>query len=194
MSRLYPLAGVTLLAGAVLLQACAPTVHLNAPQILLPTGFDASKGAPLAAGRQESINRWWDQFHDTQLEQLIDLALVRSTDARTAYFRVMEARAARDQSVSQRLPSGNFTSSAKVQGGQQFEGQDLFGSTAPARTFSGGFAPSWELDVFGRLAAIGRSAQANYAAAAYDSRHPAGSRRRCGQRAVRSAWAISSAP
>jgi NodT family efflux transporter outer membrane factor (OMF) lipoprotein len=140
---------------------------MNKPQITLPAAFDAPQGS-FETGQQEQLDRWWDRFNDPQLAELVDLALTRSTDARTAYFRVIEARAAKDQSLSQRLPSGNLTASTKIQGGQQFEGQDFFGSTATARTFSGGFVPSWELDLFGRLSATGSAARATYAAEAYD--------------------------
>jgi NodT family efflux transporter outer membrane factor (OMF) lipoprotein len=148
----------------VALCGCAPSVELARPKIALPERFEAAGGVAEA----ESLDRWWDRFADAQLSALVEEALANSTDARTAYFRLREARAIRDQSLSQRMPTGSLSGSAKVQNGSQLSGTDLFGSTARSDSQSLAFSPSWELDLFGRLAAIGRGARASYVAAAYD--------------------------
>jgi NodT family efflux transporter outer membrane factor (OMF) lipoprotein len=143
---------------------CAPSVKLARPNIALPDRFEA--GARATA--DEALDRWWDRFGDMQLSALVDAALAQNTDARSAYFRLREARAIRDQSLSQRLPTGAISGSAKIQDGRQLSGADLFGSTARADSQSLAFSPSWELDLFGRLGAIGQGARATYVAAAYD--------------------------
>jgi NodT family efflux transporter outer membrane factor (OMF) lipoprotein len=163
--RLPPLglrSSLLLLCAA--LSGCAPSVELARPKLALPNRFEA---APDAA-TSETLDRWWDRFADPQLSALVDEALAYSTDARSAYFRLREARAIRDQSLSQRQPTGSLSGSAKVQDGSQLSGVDLLGSTTRSDSQSLGFSPSWELDLFGRLAAIGVGAQASYAAAAYD--------------------------
>ncbi|WP_162180721.1 TolC family protein [Sphingobium sp. DC-2] len=155
-------------AAALAAGGCAPSVRLDQPRTSLPAAFDAEQTALSASQEAEAIDRWWDRFGDPQLVELVDRALADSTDTRTAYFRLREARAIRDQSLSQRLPTGNLTGNARIQGGEQFSGVDFMGSTATAKSLSGAFSPAWEIDLFGRLAAIGRGARANYVAAAYD--------------------------
>lgn len=152
-------------AAAMAVGGCAPGIKLDRPQIALPTAYEASPGTQ---ADQVALDRWWERFGDAQLVELVDRALADSTDARTAYFRLREARAIRDQSLSQRLPTGNLSGSARIQGGEQFSGPDLMGTTVTSKTYSAAFSPSWEIDLFGRLAAIGRGARANYVVAAYD--------------------------
>ena len=147
-----------------LLCGCAPSVELARPKLALPQQFEA---AP-AAVAQEGLDRWWDRFDDMQLSAFVEKALAQNTDARSAYFRLREARAIRDQSLSQRLPTGSISGSAQIQDGRQLSGTDLLGATARSDRQSLSFSPSWELDLFGRLGAIGEGARANYVAAAYD--------------------------
>src|SRR3546814_3784138 len=94
-------------------QTCAlpisPSTSLLTPQIAVPQNFEVSgneKSAPL--------DRWWDNFDDPQLSSLIQTALTDSTDARTAYFRIREARALRDQAVAETWPSGGLSGSAAL--------------------------------------------------------------------------------
>ncbi len=148
----------------VLLCGCAPSVKLARPNISLPERFEA---APSAVA-DEKLDRWWERFSDPQLSALVEQALAQNTDARSAYFRLREARAIRDQSLSQRLPTGAISGSAQLQNGRQLSGVDLFGSTAQSDSQSLAFSPSWEIDLFGRLGAIGEGARATYVAAAYD--------------------------
>lgn len=154
----------SLLLLCAVLSGCAPSIELAWPRIALPERFEATPGAMAA----ESLDRWWDRFADPQLSTLVDEALANSTDARSAYFRLREARAIRNQSLSQRMPTGSISGTAKLQDGSQLSGTDLFGSTARSDSQSLAFSPSWELDLFGRLGAIGEGARATYAAAAYD--------------------------
>lgn len=130
----------------------------------MPERFEAAP-APAA---EERLDRWWSRFNDAQLSAFVEQALAQNTDARSAYFRLREARAIRDQSLSQRMPTGAISGSAKIQDGRQLSGTDLFGSTARSDSQSLAFSPSWELDLFGRLGAIGQGARATYVAAAYD--------------------------
>jgi NodT family efflux transporter outer membrane factor (OMF) lipoprotein len=154
------------LLGAAALAGCAPKVELTRPEIALPQRFETAM--PASAAGEADLDRWWERFGDAQLTALVNAALERSTDARTAYFRLREARAIRDQSLSQRQPTGSINGSATVRDGTVISGTDFLGSTAGGDSQSLGFSPSWELDLFGRLAAIGQGARASYAAAAYD--------------------------
>lgn len=154
------------LLGAAALAGCAPKVELARPEIALPRQFEGMASASVA--KDAALDRWWERFGDAQLTALVNEALERSTDARTAYFRLREARAIRDQSLSQRQPVGSISGSATARDGTVISGTDVLASTAGGNSQSLGFSPSWELDLFGRLAAIGQGARATYLAAAYD--------------------------
>src|SRR3546814_8451029 len=100
------------LAWSVLtvLSGCAPSTSLLTPQIAVPQNFEVSgneKSAPL--------DRWWDNFDDPQLSSLIQTSLTDSTDARTTYFRIRDARALRDQAVAETWPSVRLSGSAAFQ-------------------------------------------------------------------------------
>ncbi|WP_196221836.1 efflux transporter outer membrane subunit [Sphingobium sp. CAP-1] len=155
-----------LLIGGLALAGCAPKVELARPAIALPQQFEAR--APTPAAEEVALDHWWDGFGDAQLTSLVNAALERSTDARSAYFRLREARAIRDQALSQQQPGGGISGSAASRGGTVMSGHDVLASTAEGSSQSLGFSPSWELDLFGRLSAIGRGARASYVAAAYD--------------------------
>lgn len=164
MPRSMMLSCAVLLAGAGL-SGCAPHIDLARPDVSLPEQFE---GAESEAAQAVMPDRWWERFGDRQLVELVDAALARGTDARSAYFRLREARAIRAQSLSQRLPSGSISGSATARDGAVLSGMDLLGSTASGNSQSVAFSPVWELDLFGRLGAVGDAARATYKAAAYD--------------------------
>lgn len=154
-----------LIAGAMSLAACAPEVKLSQPRLDLPGQFESK---PVGGDMSAPIDRWWEFFADPQLTGLINDAFAYSTTARTAYFRIREARGLRDQALASRLPAGNLSGSAHTQDGALISGVDVSGSGTRVDTQSLGFSPSWELDLFGRLGAVGKEARANYTASAYD--------------------------
>lgn len=155
-----------LLAG-VALAGCAPTVHLPAADTRLPQGFEVP--AAQADKATVALDRWWTDFNDPQLSSLVTTALDRSTTARLAYARIAEARAVRLQSRASTLPTGNLAGSVTKQGVEQ-----LWGSSSGAAALLGtapyqaSFTPSWEIDLFGRLAAIRDKADLDYRASALD--------------------------
>jgi NodT family efflux transporter outer membrane factor (OMF) lipoprotein len=153
------------LPAALALCGCAPQVKLAEPRLAVPAAFEVNPGQE---GETAGLDRWWEGFADPQLAGLIEDALANSSDARTAYFRIREARALRNQALSERLPMGNLSGGAGVQDGSQLSGTGLTGSTSRVESQNLSFSPSWELDLFGRLAAVDRGAQAEYAAAALD--------------------------
>jgi len=153
------------LVAALMLGGCAPDVALNRPQLALPAQYEAQ---PPQHGPDRPTDRWWELFDDAQLAALVEQALADSTDIRSAYFRLIEARAIRDQARTQRLPTGAFGGNAARQDGEPLSGTDLPGSTTRTDSLGATFSASWEIDLFGRLAAVGRAADADYAAAAFD--------------------------
>ena len=158
----FPSRCVLALWLASVVSACAPEARLDRPDTALPAAFEA----PGAAASSLSLDQWWSAFHDAQLDALVATALSRSTTARLAYARIAEARAVRAQTRAGTFPSGDISGSATEQGTRRAWGAGL---TQPGYGSAQiGFAPSWEIDLFGRLAKIRRQEDLPDASATLD--------------------------
>jgi NodT family efflux transporter outer membrane factor (OMF) lipoprotein len=157
-------------ACAPLLAACA-TDTPRTPSLTLPPAFEApSRGAALPAG---TLDQWWLLYQDPQLTALVEEALGRSFDVRTAASRLEQARAVRQGALAQYNPQGNLGASASRTNTEILDGAPTTSITAGGfdpSTFveegerdsaSANFNVSWELDLFGRRAAARRSAEAD---------------------------------
>ena len=159
------LAGALLAAAA--LTGCAGGKP-RAPNLALPATFEAPSDAPRLAAAQ--LDRWWLIFNDARLNALEDEALAGAPDALTAYARVVEARGVRGSAIDQTLPTGSISGSA----GRQHEinlgaaGNSFLPIGGNHDTETAALNVSWELDVFGRLAARRRIAGATYQATRFD--------------------------
>ena len=96
-----------------MLSSCAPSVHLDQPDIRLPAKFVAPSTA--STDHILSLDRWWEDFHDPQLSSLIETALERSTTARLAFAKIAEAQAVRRQTRATTSPTGSMTGNATEQ-------------------------------------------------------------------------------
>jgi NodT family efflux transporter outer membrane factor (OMF) lipoprotein len=153
------------LSGVVLiLTGCAPSVHLAPADTHLPATFE-TRAAP-AATDPVALDRWWEDFDDPQLAGLVETALERSTTIRLAYARIAEARATRSEARASTLPTGGLSASATEQGSERLWGTGI--SEHGQASYAASFSPSWELDLFGRLAAIRSRADLDYQASALD--------------------------
>ena len=94
---------------------------------------------------------WKELFTDTCLQRLIDTALIRNTDLRTAHLRVEQAEAALLTARLSYLPSVNVGAEGGLTGWD--------GSTAKTYNING--ATSWEIDIFGKITAAKREARAS---------------------------------
>lgn len=151
-------------SGLLLLSGCAPSIHLPSADTHLPATFEAP--APQSASNAVALDRWWEGFGDPQLSGLIVTALDRSTTARLAYARIVEARAARSQTRASTLPTGSISATATRQGSERLWGDGV--SLDGSNSYQATFYPSWEIDLFGRLGAIRERADLDYRAAALD--------------------------
>jgi NodT family efflux transporter outer membrane factor (OMF) lipoprotein len=131
--------------------------------VALPQAFETRGGAVADA---VALDRWWNDFHDPQLSELIATAFERSTTARMAYAKIIEARAVRAQTRATTLPSGGISGNAAEQGTKRLWGAGLTQSGYDSYALD--FSPSWELDLFGRLAKIRRRADQDAAASTFD--------------------------
>ena len=155
---------IALLCG---LSACGTT--REPPKVAMPAAFDgAGAGASLAPAE---LDRWWLLFKDPQLNALEDQAFRLSPDERTAASRILEARAVETSAIEHTFPTGGAQGNLSRQtatGIGAGSSDDLFpvGGVTTSRTLN--FTPSWELDLFGRLAQQRKIAKANYAAARFE--------------------------
>jgi NodT family efflux transporter outer membrane factor (OMF) lipoprotein len=156
--------------AAVALSACASA---RKPDVALPGAFEARQdlAAGVPAGAID-LDRWWTAYGDTQLTALVEEALARNTDARTAAARLAEARASRSSALIQRvLPRGDLNANGRRTETEQLEGPAVsfpgFSTSGTSETYSADFNVSWELDLFGRFFAARRAANAEVSAARF---------------------------
>ncbi|MFT4027564.1 MAG: TolC family protein [Novosphingobium sp.] len=150
-------------ALAMALGGCAPSVHLPPADTSLPIAFEAPQRA---GGEGLELDRWWQGFGDPQLSGLIGTALERSTTARLAYARILEARAVRSQARASTLPTGNLSGGVTEQGSTPLWDGGI--SQDPTASVQANFSPSWEIDLFGRLSATRTRADLDYRSSALD--------------------------
>ncbi|CAJ0792877.1 Toluene efflux pump outer membrane protein TtgC [Ralstonia psammae] len=154
-ARIAPLVLALLLAG------CAVGPDYRTPSL---SGTEAPQGwhATLPHhGSRMALARWWEQFHDPVLTQLVEQADATSPTIAQAVGRVREARANVSTSQAALFPQLKGSGSAMRQGG--FGGSQFAGGTGGLS--AGGLSPtlglgtittlaaqadaSWEIDLFG---------------------------------------------
>ena len=150
----------TLLVAAIaaLLAACASTER-GAPPVDLP---------PTTATTVAGIDRWWTQFNDPQLTALIEEALAANLDLRIAIARIEEARANLRLARSFQFPTVDADAAASRSRRSEaieprFPGQVI------NNFYAAGISVAYELDLWGRLAAGTRAAQAELLGTAYSA-------------------------
>jgi NodT family efflux transporter outer membrane factor (OMF) lipoprotein len=163
--------GTSLLAlslAGLALAGCVNTPRPT-PDLRLPAAFEAPAGAA-----QADLDHWWTSFNDPQLTQLIETALEKAPDARTAAARLDEARAVRKGQVRQiYIPNTPLTGNA----GRTHT--EILSQTVPAGgipftrggdsdSYNANFDVSWELDLFGRKRAGLGVVNNDYAAARFN--------------------------
>ena len=102
--------------------------------------------------------RWWQQFEDPVLDDLVGRALAANHDVRMAVARVDQARAFFDDVALDRFPT------AVVGASVDRRDQAIPGFSErprPITTYRAGFDAFWEVDVFGRVRSQVRAAAAN---------------------------------
>ena len=190
MSPKRHLPNLTLLAVCALaLGACAVGPDFQRPRPEVPAAWSAT-ASPAAASRPDPQRpveaAWWTGFGDPELTALIDRAGRSNLDLRQSAMRIAEARAQKDITAAQGLPSLNA--------GASWTGQRLSESTPTGKLFTQvgkipglpagaglsipnpygqyqlGFDASWEIDLFGRVRRGVEAATANVEAAGWDQR------------------------
>jgi NodT family efflux transporter outer membrane factor (OMF) lipoprotein len=100
------------------------------------------------------LTRWWSQFNDPLLDQLVSDAQKVSPTVSSARLRIEQSRAARTAADASMLPKVDATTSVQ---------RGAYDSTGTAATnASGSIVASWELDLFGANAAERDAARAQF--------------------------------
>jgi NodT family efflux transporter outer membrane factor (OMF) lipoprotein len=151
-------------ALALMLSACATTTAgLNSPEAgdaQVPSQFvHASAGAP---GAQALLgDAWWQQLSDPALGALVDRVLSTNLSLGVSALRARQAALRADQAVADRLPT--------IAGRVSTQSSSLLDGGGTTRTSAASLSATWELDLWGRLAAA-RDAQQWEAQATLDDR------------------------
>lgn len=156
-TRTHSPARLTLTAAlaALLLGGCSFIPTYERPAAPVPDSYPAANAADTTGAKAAADINWQDYFTDPHLQTLIDLALRNNRDLRMAMLRVEQARAQFDIQRSAEYPTvsgiGSFTRQPSTATGK-------YGSIYQV----GLGITSWEIDFFGRIAALKEQALAQY--------------------------------
>ncbi len=138
---------------AVVLAGCSVGPDYKRPAVTAPESFSVS-------GETRIAQDWWKQFGSTELDRLMDTALLENHDIRASLHRVEQVRASTKIAGASLLPS--VGASAGVSNSRNNQGG---GSTS---RYTAGAEISYELDLFGRNRAGVTAAKANEQASVFD--------------------------
>ncbi|QMV63273.1 efflux transporter outer membrane subunit [Pseudomonas berkeleyensis] len=144
------------LCAALLLSGCSHRPEAPAELPAAPTQWRHAQDG-------ESVtDTWWRSFSSAELNALIDQSLRNNQDLAAAAARLRQAQASSRAAGAPLLPrlDGNL--------GASREGRLGGNGEATGNRYSGGLAASYEIDLWGRLAADYDAAQAELAASRFD--------------------------
>lgn len=114
-----------------------------------------------------SYDRWWDTFNDPLLDSLINLAEENNFNLQAAIKRMEVAGKEISLAKSAYYPGISANAGwARAQNAGAIAGKDIKSSTT--NYFDLGLSASWEIDIFGRVAAQTKAAKAGYSASKAD--------------------------
>jgi len=144
---------------ALMLAGCATTATSARPQVPLPATWQE----PIAAAAEPPAAAWWRRFNSAQLETLVAEALAASPDLAAAAEKVVQAEGQVRQSGASLFPALNLSGST---GRSRSEPHGGAASESDSTRLS--LSASYEVDVWGRIAAGVTAAEASLAVAHYD--------------------------
>jgi outer membrane protein, multidrug efflux system len=149
---------IVLLAAGLALAGCATPRDAD---VRLPGAYEARAEAPAGA---IPLDAWWTAYGDPQLTELVQQALERNPDVRTARARLDEVKAQRTQAILRYLPQGDLTASGRRTDSNQVGGSAAnipgFSTSGVSEQHQANFNVSWEVDPWGRGLVAYRTANA----------------------------------
>lgn len=161
--HLYIFVAICLLVELTLFNSgCKVGPEFKRPQTSLPDGWSSTAVATntnvvISVSDSASLSKWWTNFNDPVLVNLIETGFKENLDLKIAIARIRQARATYGISQGGLFPSVGASAS-----------YDRLYQNRPARDpdlFRAGVDTLWELDFFGRNRRGVESAMANIAAA-----------------------------
>jgi len=146
-----------LCAAGLLLSACAVGPDYQRPKIESPGDWriDYPKAAEVAN------TKWWEQFGDPALDQLVEEALLENLDIRAAAARVDQFLGVLSSTRSQFFPQFGYSGEASRNRASQVGPTPLApGTNTNYSLYQGALNASWEIDLFGRVRRQSEAAQA----------------------------------
>lgn len=153
-----------LIAVMLLLNACSVTTY-TAPDVILPTGWATEGKIPNDSTHESSLidKPWIEVFAIPELTALVDEALLNSSEIVIAVQRMQLAHAQLGIEKSALFPSANISLSTNR---QLINGNNSSVSTISENSSFSLVIPSWEIDLWGKLAARNEAAQRELLASA----------------------------
>jgi multidrug efflux system outer membrane protein len=156
---------VSSLAGIILLTGCTVGPNYVRPSIRTPAAFRAAEPTPPSPDPTFADLKWFDVFHDEQLQKLIRTALDRNYDLLQAVARVEEARANLGVTRSQQFPNFGAGGAVDINRLSRDGATALSPEILPSQNRTFGQASlqllSFEIDIWGRLRRATEIARAN---------------------------------
>ena len=172
--------GVAPLLAALLLTACAAPAFQQ-PQVAVPVAFkeapadeqeqvrlaaDGSSWKPARSTEGQARGEWWLAFRDPVLNDLVLEAGRNNASLSVAAARVKQARAIAGIAQADRAPQVGLGAGAQRSRPSPLEaGLPQGSSVAPQSTYTASLSASYELDLFGRVAANVEAARQDAGAA-----------------------------
>ncbi|RZA34479.1 MAG: efflux transporter outer membrane subunit [Lysobacteraceae bacterium] len=159
--------GVAPLLAALLLTACA-TPEFKQPAVETPTAFrntqvpaatevegiEGSRWKLAQPAEQQPRGQWWLAFNDPALSALIEEAGANNANLAVAASRVKQARAIAGIAAADRVPQiGVGIGAQRARPSALESGLPQGTSTQPVNTYTAQLSASYEVDLFGRVAA-----------------------------------------
>jgi len=149
---------------ALLLGGCSFVPHYQRPSGAVPAAWPSGDAYRANSAGLAQVN-YRDVFRDPRLQQVIERALANSRDLRIAFANIEAARAQLRIQRAQQFPTINSTNSVSFvdpgTGRSNNNGAPVVGGQRTNYTLNLG-ATQFEIDLFGRVAALTQAAKAQY--------------------------------
>jgi outer membrane protein, multidrug efflux system len=152
--------------GFASLVGCATEPQLTRPQVALPAQF-APAGTPAAAAPSVIASQWWTLYGDAALNQTVAAALQNNTDLALAVARVDETAALLGLTRAAQWPSVELGASVTRSRQSTLNGLPVPPGGPQATTHRVALAPSFEIDLWGRLRHANAAARQQLLGAVY---------------------------
>jgi multidrug efflux system outer membrane protein len=156
---------IAIVAAAIVLSGCMVGPNYSRPQVQTPANFRAPVPLPPSESASLADLKWFEVFHDEELQGLIRVALKQNYDLRDAVARVDEARANLGITYSNQLPQVGASGALEITRLSRDGQFPLPASFVQNQNRNWGSAAlnllSFEVDLWGRLRRATEAARAN---------------------------------